>query len=108
MERKLFFWLWLVVIIMATAALVATEFWSVDRGQDALWFAVLFGWTLIVFEFLQLRKREKEEEEEWRKRESEMYARQGELEKQQKEMDNKQRQYEERLQKRRKRTKSNG
>ena len=85
MERKLFVWLWLVVMVMATAALVATEFWSVDRGQNALWFVVLFGWTLIVFEFMRLRKREKEEEKEWEKRESEMYARQQELEKQGKE-----------------------
>jgi len=93
MEHKHFVWLWLIVMVWATAAMVATEFWRVDKGQEALWIAVFLGWALIVFEFQQLRKREKEEEKEWEKREGEMY--------------NKQRQYEGRLQKRKRRIKSN-
>ena len=107
MENKHFVWIWLIVMFWATAALVATEFWRVDRGQEALWFAVCLGWVGIVLEFQVRRKREKEEEKEWERRESEMYARQEELEKQAKEMGDKQQQYEERLQKRRRRTKSN-
>lgn len=93
MAYKDFVWLWLVVMVWATAALVTTEFWSVNRGQEALWFAVLLGWAGIVLEFQVRRKREKEDEEEWERRESEMYARQEELEKQQKEMDSEPRQY---------------
>jgi 4-hydroxybenzoate polyprenyltransferase len=89
MEHKHFVWLWLIVIVWATAALVATEFWRVDKGQEALWIAVFCGWALIVFEFQQLRKKEKEEEKEWEGRESEMYARKEELEEQEREMDNK-------------------
>ena len=107
MENKHFVWLWLVVMVWATLALVATEFWRVDKGQEALWFAVFFGWALLVLEFQMLRKREKEEEKEWERKESEMYARQEEWEKQKREMYDKQRQYEERPRKRRKGTKGN-
>ncbi len=78
-------WVWLIVMVWATAALVATEFWSVDRGQEALWYAVGLGWLVLVVQFIQQRKREKEEEKEEERRESEMYARQEELEKQKKE-----------------------
>ena len=106
MKAEWFVWPWLVVMIWATLALVAIEFWRVDKAQEALWFAVLIGWVLIVLEFQVLRKREREEEKEWERKESEMYARQEEREKQEKEMYDKQRQYEERLRKRRKRTKS--
>ncbi len=93
MEHKHFVWIWLIVMFWATAALVATEFWRVDKGQEALWFAVFFGWALIALEFQQLRKREKEEEKEWEKQKREMY--------------DKQQQYEERPRKRRKGTKGN-
>ena len=107
MKSENLLWFWLIVMVLATAALVVTEFWRVDKGQQLLWWAVGLGWLLLVYEFIRQREREKEEEKEWERKESEMYARQEELEKQKKEMEDKQRKYEERLRKRSRRAKDN-
>ena len=90
MKSENLVWVWLIVMVMATAAWVATEFWSVDKGQQALFVALGFGWLVLVVEFREQRKREKEEEEERERRESEMYARQEELETQKREIAEKQ------------------
>lgn len=65
-------WVWLIVMVLATAAWVATEFWRVDIGQTPLFIAVGIGWFAIWVEFRQQRKREKEEEKEREREESEM------------------------------------